>query len=275
MLRFISSLLTDSENLNIKNTFDFNGNEMETIVQQNRENLSLIPDWIDKEAFSNSCFNYGVPDFIQKEINKPLNKDYTYTDLMNFLARKHYQEINYLEIGVSVGKNFFQLVNGISRGKFTGFDIEEINPILEKEYTFSNADFWKTKNDSIKKSDSSYKTYQLNNKQIHYMCADVWDENSWKKLEGNKYNLIFSDALHTPEAILFEFEMLVKYHLLDKRFIIVWDDLVGKMQASFKKIIKKYNKKFHLEEIYLININGWVGQHETPHTIGIISNFVL
>jgi hypothetical protein len=95
------------------------------------------------------------------------------------------------------------------------------------------------------------------------------------KLKGNKFNIVFSDALHSPKAILFEFEMLVKYDLLDKRFIIVWDDLVGKMKNSFFRIIKKYDKKYDIKDIYLMNINGWIGENEAPHTVGLISNFSL
>jgi len=87
--------------------------------------------------------------------------------------------------------------------------------------------------------------------------------------------MVFSDALHTPKAILFEFEMLVKYNLLNDKFVIVWDDLVGKMQNSFYKIIRKYDKQYNIKDIYLMNINGWVGQNEAPHTVGIISNFKL
>jgi len=81
--------------------------------------------------------------------------------------------------------------------------------------------------------------------------------------------------LHSHKAILFEFEMLVKYNLLDEKFVIVWDDLVGKMRNSFFKIIKKYNKNFKIKDVYLLSINGWVGQNEKPHSVGIISNFSL
>ena len=69
--------------------------------------------------------------------------------------------------------------------------------------------------------------------------------------------------------------MLVKYNLLDEKFVIVWDDLVGKMRNSFFKIIKKYNQNFQIKDVYLLNINGWVGQNEKPHSVGIISNFPL
>ena len=107
------------------------------------------------------------------------------------------------------------------------------------------------------------------------MSADVWDENSWARLKGQKFNMVFSDALHTPKAILFEFEMLVKYDLLDSQFIIFWDDLVGKMKNSFYRIIRKYDRQYQVKDIYLLSINGWIGQNEGPHTVGVISNFNL
>jgi hypothetical protein len=69
--------------------------------------------------------------------------------------------------------------------------------------------------------------------------------------------------------------MLVKYRLLDDRFVIVWDDLVGKMKQSFFRIIRKYNEVYGIKDVYLLDINGWVGQNEQPHSVGIISNFAL
>ena len=276
MFRFLSGLFNGTGNLEIKNRFDFSSRpESAEVIRQNRELLTKVSDWIDAEAMKNSCFDYGVPPFIQDVINKDIGNNATYTDIMRYLAYKHFPQLNYLEIGVSVGKNFYQLAAGIPGGVFTGFDIEEINPVLERDYSLTNQRTWETKAGSIKKTASSFKEYDFRGTKVNYLCADVWDENSWSQLQGNKYNMVFSDALHTPEAILFEFEMLVKYKLLDDKFVIVWDDLVGKMQRSFKSIIKKYHSAYQLQDIYLININGWVGQHENPHTVGLISNFKM
>lgn len=249
---------------------------LEEIIQQNREKLNEVKDWFDEEAMQSSCFQYGVPDFIRDSINKPLNNDLTYTDLMAALARKYFPDhIDFLEIGVSVGKNFYQVLHSVSKGNFTGFDIEEINPVLERKLSFRSKETWSTPASSIKKNDSSKKAYFFNENPVQYIAGDVWDENCWKKLEGRKYNLIFSDALHSPEAILFEFEMIVKYNLLGDRFIIFWDDLHGKMKRAFLNIVRKYNKNYHLEDVFLIQINGWIGQHEAKHPVGIISNFSL
>ena len=255
------------------NQIPISENELNLSILPNRESLDQIENWIDEEAFQKSWFKYGVPDFIKAEINKKINNRPTYTDLMLAISRKYFQKLNYLEIGVSVGKNFFQLLNAHIESDFTGFDIENINPVLERKMELTAKEEWETPPGSIKKSPSYLNAYSYKGNAVKYLCADVWDENSWSKLEGNKYNFIFSDALHSPEAILFEFRMLVKYKLLDKYFIIVWDDLVGKMKNSFYSIIRKYNEAYSIKEIYLLEINGWVGEHEKAHSVGIISSF--
>ena len=251
----------------------FSEAEISSAIQTNRETLQYVGNWIDEKAFKESWFQYGVPDFIREDINRKINDQPTYTDLMLAMSDKYFTHLNYLEIGVSVGKNLFQLMNAHEKADFTGFDIEDINPVIERKLVLTGTNKWNTPPDSIKKSNSSFKTYSFRQNRVNYLCADVWDLNSWARLEGNKYNLVFSDALHTPEAILFEFEMLAKFKLLDEQFIIVWDDLVGQMKKSFYKIIRKYYETYRIKEIYLLPINGWVGEHEKAHSVGIISSF--
>jgi hypothetical protein len=253
----------------------FGPEELAVPIRVNRASLQQVDNWIDEEAFARSFFNYGVPDFLKPLINKPISDDPTYTDLMTLIAKSHFKRVNYLEIGVSVGKNFFQLLNALDDAAFTGFDIEEINPVLARRLKPAARTEWPTPPGSIKKNPSSLNAYTFDSKKVTYLSADVWDANSWSRLEGNKFNLVFSDALHTPQAIMFEFEMLVRYGLLDDRFVIVWDDLVGKMRNSFFKIIRKYNEVYKIKDIYLLGINGWVGRNEDPHSVGIISNFTL
>ena len=164
-------------------------------ILANRQTLQLIDNWIDDKAFAASFFNYGVPDFIKAVINKPIGDAVTYTDLMLLIAKKYFEKVNYLEIGVSVGKNFFQLLKALQDAGLTGFDIEEINPVLEKQLAFTGKEEWATPKKSIKKNSSSLKFYEYGDKKVSYLSADVWDEQSWAKLKGNKYNIVFSDAL--------------------------------------------------------------------------------
>jgi hypothetical protein len=250
-------------------------NDLNKAIDTNRRLLNTIDTWVDMDAFNNSCFEYGVPDFIRIDLDKDIGMDMTYSDCMLTIANKHFDKTKYLEIGVSVGKNFYQMFNGLEDGEVTGFDIEEIYPVIEKRLNFMESDEWITMPGSIKKNRSSFKKFTYKDKPVNYISADVWDENSWSKLQGNKFNLVFSDALHSAEAILFEFEMLTKYSLLDDKFVIVWDDLVGEMETAFYDIIKKYNYKYSIKDKYLLKINGWVGQHEEKHSVGIISNFKI
>lgn len=261
------------EKIVAKPTIAFSADELAGPSRTNRQSLELIDNWIDEKAFAASWFKYGVPDFIKGDINKPIGDAITYTDLMVRIAEKYLHQVNYLEIGVSVGKNFFQLLRALPKAALTGFDIEEINPVLERQLQPVDKKEWATPEKSIKKQPSSLKTYTFGDKKVAYLSADVWDEASWARLQGQKFNLVFSDALHTPQAILFEFRMLEKYGLLDDKFVIFWDDLEGKMQNSFYKIIRKYNKAYGIRDIYLLSVNGWIGQNERPHAVGIISNF--
>jgi hypothetical protein len=263
------------EDVSYKTAVPFSAEELAEPIRVNRAALQSVDDWIDEEAFGRSYFQYGVPGFLKPVINKPIGNAPTYTDAMVLLAKRYFQQLNYLEIGVSVGKNFFQLLNALDHAQFSAFDIEEINPVLAKKLVPGGKTEWDTPAGSIKKNRSSLSAFTYNNKKVKYLSGDVWDANSWSKLEGDKFNLVFSDALHTPKAILFEFEMLVKYRLLDDRFVIVWDDLAGKMKNSFFKIIRKYNSVYRIKDIYLLEINGWVGENEGPHTVGIISNFAF
>lgn len=253
-----------------KKDLPFSAAELAGPAAANRRSLQQVGNWIDDKAMAASFFNYGVPGFIKEDINRPIGDPFTYTDLMAFIAKKYFKKINYLEIGVSVGKNFFQMMNALPDAALTGFDIEEINPVLEQHLRLQQRNEWPTPAGSVKKNPSSLKTYD---RQIAYLSADVWDEASWARLKGNKYNIVFSDALHTPQAILYEFKMLEKYGLLDDRFVIVWDDLVGKMKNSFFRIIRRYNERYGIKDIYLLEVNGWIGVNEGPHSVGIISNF--
>ena len=273
MLERIKKIFTSK--IKINTSFDYEKSIMDKVIQENRNTLSSIKNWIETSAFENSVFKYGVPDFIKIHLDKPIGNSVTYTDIIAYILKKHFKKINYIEIGVSVGKNFFQLLESVNNATFTGFDIEEINPVIESRLVFKEKTEWETPTKSIKKTKSSFKKFNYKGQYVNYLCADVWDENSWAKLKGEKYNLVFSDALHTPQAILFEFEMLVKYELLDEKFVIVWDDLVGKMRNAFYKIIKKYDKKYQIMDIYLLTINGWIGENEAPHSVGIISNLML
>src|SRR5215469_14382894 len=86
--------------------------EFARIYAENRAVQREVGTWIDRDALGNSLWRYGLPranhDFHIGEINA-VNRTITYTDLIVFFAGL-LPEPRYLEIGVSSGKNFYQVV---------------------------------------------------------------------------------------------------------------------------------------------------------------------
>ncbi len=251
--------------------------QLNAIIKENRESLRKVPSWVNDQIKKDSFYNYGIPDNISALINLEIGDEVTYTDLIVYLCRK-LKSVNYLELGVSVGKNFFQVANQTKSANLTGFDIENINPLLERHFSFINETNWPTKPDSVREQESYIKTYKFLSNKVNYMAGDIWDENCWKKLNGNKYNVIFSDALHDPKALVWEYAMIEKYALLDNDFLMFWDDLNNGLEQSFYKIAKSLKQKFNLknQNIRLIKINGWLGQnYPIKHDVGIVTNLFL
>jgi hypothetical protein len=67
-----------------------------------------------------------------------------------------------------------------------------------------------------------------NGPTLTYLAGDEWSEVSWRKLQSfdnYKFQVILSDALHTREALLYEWKMIKDKSMLDKSiFAYVWDD---------------------------------------------------
>ena len=253
-------------------------NNISDVIKTNRSSLDAIPTWIDKDAMQTSYFNYGVPDFILEKLNKHINEEITYTDLITYYSLRLNKPVNYLELGVSVGKNFWQIINFLNNANIVGFDIEDMNPILERNLLKEKVTEWNLENNSLRKKPATLTSYSFSTNNINYLAGDILDENCWKKLAGNKFNIIFSDALHEAQAILYEYNMLKKYDLLNDEFIFLWDDLNYVMVNSFLEIandLKKTHKGNGSLNVYTFKINGWLGQHFQKHDVGLITNIPL
>lgn len=246
------------------------------IMQRNRDALALVPHWVTPEDYKNSFFGFGLPERVKHLIDLPIGNEATYSDILVALMRCLKKDISYLEIGVSVGKNFFQMLHATNNATLYGFDIENINPTLAAMLdTPQVCDTWPTPTDSVKKNNSTitaYRSVKTNNK-VMYLSGDIFDEQSWKRLAGKKFNIIFSDACHTPEGLLKEYEMIKKYALLDNdQFVMVWDDLGGIMTDAWRTIFKDIQQQHNLPDnaATLAQLRGWLGVHEYLHIIGII-----
>lgn len=262
---------------------DLQSCKMNSIIEFNRKTLSEVKQWIKREDWEipPTLFNYGLPPYVFHLIDKPISNDLTEADLICELFREN---TNYLEIGVSVGKTFYQIIKyakaNIKDWTISCIDIEKINPILRellnKEFGQLTITEYESNSayDSIRKDPSIY-VYEWN--QIKYYESDEFDLDLWIHM-NKQYNLIFSDALHEPHALIQEYTQLKEHNLLDKNgFVYCFDDLdadeeYGKMWKAVKFIYNDICKFYRNLTVTLHHsiVNGWLGQHEGSHHFGII-----
>ena len=234
----------------------FNRNEeLFKIITKNRNFLKTINKFLPEVHYSQN--DYGVQRRIYNDLEKEIVRVPTYSDFLIFLINNFFKKnINYLEIGVSVLKNYLQINNGISDSNIVGFDINEINP------NFKNLN-----------------EVQKNNNNLMYFKGSVLNKNDAKVFNEffvEKFDLIFSDALHEPEAIRSEFELIIKDNLKEE-FLIYYDDLdFDGIEDELEKIRKDLEN--HIDQkinFYTLKIYGWIGQNEKLHKNGILTTYDL
>ena len=236
--------------------------EFEEIIKQNRKYLKSIDSFLTKKQFLVN--DYGIPKDLYNHLDKPINIYPTYTDLLIFLSNYLKKDkLNYLEIGVSVMKNYLQIANQFTNSKIFGFDNNPINPNFVDIFDTTNTKFF----------NSTYKSNDL-----YYFCGDLLDQKDTKEFKSfanTSFDIIFSDALHTKEGVMSEYSNLIKGSLSES-FILYFDDL--DFPDLKEAVIEIYND-LSLENknlnLYSFDIHGWVGQHEKFHTNGIITDLDL
>jgi len=212
---------------------------MENVCLRNRKCCEGM-DWISKKQWESSGDFYGLPDFCFGHINEPLTNDTSYSDILVFLATK-YECKDYLEIGVSVLKNFYQMACN-TKSNLIAFDINPKNPCVEIPRPFK------------------------------YIVGNVMKEDDWKPLKklNVKHDLIFSDALHSNEGLQAEWDNYIKDHIADK-FFIVWDDAWDNPTKYIKQnfipqLFERYGKLYMKHLV----VQEWV--RGRTHPIFIVSN---
>jgi hypothetical protein len=253
---------------------DSDGRVLSEITRENRAALGAVPCWIRESDYESSIFNYGLPRRVRHLIDADIGPETTYSDILLYLAGSLRREVRYLEIGVSVGKNFYQVLQRVRDAQLTGFDIEDINPVLESVLHKTSRVEWETLPTSIRKKPSSLTAYEFaqNRNSVRYVAGDLFDDASWMKLRGGRFNLIFSDAFHSSEALMQEWRMIKSLELLDSaEFVVLWDDLGNRhMRAAFHEIVGDMRDVFGIRTIEagIELYRGWLGRHEMHHPVG-------
>jgi len=213
---------------------------------------------------------YGIPEHVTHLVDRKINVIPTYVDLMLFLQTFfHKPKIKYVEIGVSVLKSFYQVSSFLKGCDLYAFDINPINPTIEKKFT------------PVDLSNPKIKKYQHNSNNITYFQGDVLngeDLREFQKQTG-KVNVIFSDALHTGEGLRSEYNHYIK-DSLDDDFLLYYDDMsphptsgIREAFADIEAVIRDNSTKGVSKA--LVRVNGWLGEHEHLHPTAIISSLPL
>lgn len=248
------------------------GYSLVDVIGKDRAVLRRVEEWISDETYAGSVCGYGVLERHRPYLNGEMSRRPTYTDMMLFMSSMLKKDIRYLEIGVSVGKNFLVAADFFHDSFLAGFDIERINPVLRGFFREERVlEEWETQAFSPKKTASTLAEFRYapRNNRIRYLCADLMDPASWERLKGETFNLIFSDAVHSPHAVLHEFRMIERCGLLDRdEFILVWDDLSGPMVMAFDEIWDMLRGRGAIRRV--LSLNGWFGDHEPAHRVGFI-----
>lgn len=257
------------------------------VYSDNRNVLADMDVWFTTDMLKNSIWRYGVPIEWEGHFNslegsglQDIEAEITAADLLVFLG-KQLGHVNYFEIGVSLGKNLLQISRAFPSARLTGLDVEEISPQLAAQFDGQQTVWTAAEKYDVNSlagapvSKLASLTRLKHGQQVfNYLSADQFRPDSWERLKGNKFNLIFSDGSHTPEALLIEFQYLTANDLIDRSgtFAMFWDDLHGEhMQGAFTKIAGTLCEMFDTgrDSISLYELHGSYG-YKRP--MGLFTN---
>jgi hypothetical protein len=235
-----------------------------TIYRDNRQVLGQVPAWFRADDLERSLGRYGLSEEWESDhhtispmgINQ-IQTEPTYSDLIVFIAKALSVPIQYLEIGVSVGKNFLQICKALPEARIVGLDAENVNPVLAEQFAGKRL-AWEsglvqridtlcggTKDGTLELA--KYELARPGHEPVVYLRGDQFSADTWASLDGYKFNLIFSDGVHTPEAILSEVEFLLGNRQIcdEGPFAMYWDDLIDEpMQSAFVTNAERLKKHF-------------------------------
>jgi len=146
---------------------------MSGVIDINRKTLESVESFITDEDYHASSDNYGLPPQVRNLIDLSIDREITYVDLMLYLQTYfETKEINYVEVGVSVLKTFYQVSNFLNHSNLYAFDINKINPTIESKFT------------KVKSSDQ-INQYEHNTNKITHFRGDVYNDDDFDKFKNH------------------------------------------------------------------------------------------
>ena len=253
-----------------------------SVYERNRSTLAGVKSWVSDETLAGSLWRYGVPvewretytsaSSVEQTGLMEIESEITAADMLSFVARRLGQGVSYLEIGVSVGKNLLQIDRQVSNASLVGLDVEELNPFLRNQFSGcvnvgeSSAPYLvETLSKGLVEKRTSLKALTSSERQntFEYLSGDEFLDATWALLKGKHFNLIFSDCVHSGEALRTELKFLLKYKLIDpNRCVMFWDDLHSlDMQLAFIDNARTLCKMFNRDDnaISMYRLHGTYG----------------
>lgn len=233
-----------------------------------RSLLAQVDTWVEPTSYEASRFAYGCARDLLPTMDLPLGHAPTHIDLLASIARRMDRPQRYLELGVSFGKTLYCLANLFPGNEVYGVDWEAINPPLKRLLGGDGASIVGPRSE-----------FDFQGKPVVYLEMDAMDPVSWELLQGKQFDLIFSDAFHSGDAIWKQYEIMRRYDVIKRdEFFILWDDIDytnnPDMVKAFDSIASDLVQTFGLDpsNAFMFEINGWVGEHEQPHNMGVVNN---
>ena len=240
--------------------------ELVSIMKKNRDHLMTVNEFLPEGEYDDEYNNYGIQNYIYSNLKKEIDLFPTYTDILVLLLSEfQLRNVNYLEIGTSVFKNFQQIENSLDDSILYGYDMNDLISTIKNKYNF------KSKIDRASKQEYFYSKER---NEIFYFKNNVLSKEGgeiFRNLLDEKINVIFSDALHSEEGILSEYKNLIKGNL-SNQFIYYFDDLnMYDVQDGVEKVFKDLRSNNNNVKFYSFWSYGWIGQYEKLHKIGLIT----
>ncbi|RPG61909.1 MAG: hypothetical protein CBD98_003020 [Flavobacteriaceae bacterium TMED238] len=242
--------------------------ELLSIMEKNRLFLSGIKEYLPQGEYDAQNNNYGIQNYIYHNLMKEINLFPTYTDILTLLLREFKENnIIYLEIGTSVFKNFQQVENNLENATLYGYDMNKLIPSIKDKYNMTQ---------KINKDTGKNYYYSKGKNDIYYFKNNVLSKDGadiFKTLLDKKVNIIFSDALHSKEGVLSEYENIIEGNLSDN-FYYYFDDLnMYDVEEGVNEIYKDIKLTNPNIKYYSFWTYGWIGQYEKLHKMGLITTF--
>ena len=241
--------------------------ELILIMKKNRDHLRTVKEFLPEGEYDHVNNNYGIQNYIFSNLKNEIDLFPTYTDVLVLLIKElNFKKPIYLEIGTSVFKNFQQIENFLEESILYGYDMNNLITTIHDKYNFKSMTE-ETSNQEYFHSKEKNEIFYFKNNVLSKEGAEIF-----KNLLKGKINVIFSDALHSEEGIISEYENIVKNNLSNE-FIYYFDDLnMYDVQAGVEKVFKDIKINNEKVRFYSFWTYGWIGQYEKLHKIGLITS---